>query len=134
MRLFGSEKTMKLVDAMGMDEDEPIEAGMLTKAIENAQKKVEGNNFAVRKHLLEYDQVMNEQREVIYGERKRVLYGENLRDSIMGMISQTIDRIIDAHISDEQMPEEWDMNALSESFSAIIPVGRINIKEDALEK
>ncbi len=134
MRLFGSEKTMKLVDAMGMSEDEPIEAGMLTKAIENAQKKVEGNNFAVRKHLLEYDQVMNEQREVIYGERKRVLYGENLRDSIMGMISQTIDRIIDAHISDEQMPEEWDMNALSESFSAIIPVGRINIKEDALEK
>ena len=134
MRLFGSEKTMKLVDAMGMDEDEPIEAGMLTKAIENAQKKVEGNNYAVRKHLLEYDQVMNEQREVIYGERKRVLYGENLRDSIMGMISQTIDRIIDAHISDEQMPEEWDMNALSESFSAISPVGRINIKEDALEK
>lgn len=134
MRLFGSEKTMKLVDAMGMSEDEPIEAGMLTKAIENAQKKVEGNNFAIRKHLLEYDQVMNEQREVIYGERKRVLYGENLRDSIMGMISQTIDRIIDAHISDEQMPEEWDMNALSESFSAIIPVGKINIKEDALEK
>lgn len=134
MRLFGSEKTMKLVDAMGMSEDEPIEAGMLTKVIENAQKKVEGNNFAIRKHLLEYDQVMNEQREVIYGERKRVLYGENLRDSIMGMISQTIDRIIDAHISDEQMPEEWDMNALSESFSAIIPVGKINIKEDALEK
>ena len=134
MRLFGSEKTMKLVDAMGMSEDEPIEAGMLTKAIENAQKKVEGNNFAVRKHLLEYDQVMNEQREVIYGERKRVLYGENLRESIMGMISQTIDRIIDAHISDEQMPEEWDMNALSESFSAIIPIGRINIKEDAMEK
>ncbi|MDY5416198.1 preprotein translocase subunit SecA [Anaerotignum sp.] len=134
MRLFGSEKTMKLVDAMGMSEDEPIEAGMLTKAIENAQKKVEGNNFAIRKHLLEYDQVMNEQREVIYGERKRVLYGENLRDSIMGMISQTIDRIIGAHISDEQMPEEWDMNALSESFSAIIPVGKINIKEDALEK
>ena len=134
MRLFGSEKTMKLVDAMGMSEDEPIEAGMLTKAIENAQKKVEGNNFAIRKHLLEYDQVMNEQREVIYGERRRVLYGENLRDSIMGMIGQTIDRIIDAHISDEQLPEEWDMNALSESFSAIIPVGRINIKEDAVEK
>ncbi len=134
MRLFGSEKTMKLVDAMGMSEDEPIEAGMLTKAIENAQKKVEGNNFAIRKHLLEYDQVMNEQREVIYGERRRVLYGENLRDSIMGMIGQTIDRIIDTHISDEQLPEEWDMNALSESFSAIIPVGRINIKEDAVEK
>ncbi len=134
MRLFGSEKTMKLVDAMGMSEDEPIEAGMLTKAIENAQKKVEGNNFAIRKHLLEYDQVMNEQREVIYGERKRVLYGENLRESIMNMINQTIDRIIDAHISEEQLPEEWDMNALSETFSAIIPVGKINIKEDAMSK
>ncbi len=132
MRLFGSEKTMKLVDAMGMDEDEPIEAGMLTKAIENAQKKVEGNNFAIRKHLLEYDQVMNEQREVIYGERRRVLYGENLRDSIMGMINDTIGRIVDTHISDEQLPEEWDMNALSEAFSAIVPVGKINIKEDAI--
>ena len=134
MRLFGSEKTMKLVDAMGMSEDEPIEAGMLTKAIENAQKKVEGNNFAIRKHLLEYDQVMNEQREVIYGERKRVLYGENLRDSIMNMISQTIDRIVDAHISEEQLPEEWDMNALSETFSAVIPVGKINIKDEAMSK
>ncbi len=134
MRLFGSEKTMKLVDAMGMSEDEPIEAGMLTKAIENAQKKVEGNNFAIRKHLLEYDQVMNEQREVIYGERKRVLYGENLRDSIMNMIAQTIGRVVDAHISEEQLPEEWDMNALSETFSSIIPVGKINIKEESLSK
>ena len=132
MRLFGSEKTMKLVDAMGMQEDEPIEAGMLTKAIENAQKKVEGNNFAIRKHLLEYDQVMNEQREVIYGERRRVLYGENLRDSIMSMINETIQRIVDTHIGEEQLPEEWDMAALSEAFSAIIPIGKINIKEDAL--
>lgn len=133
MRLFGSERTMKLVDAMGMTEDEPIEAGMLTKAIENAQKKVEGNHFAIRKHLLEYDQVMNEQREIIYGERKRVLYGENLRESIMNMIAQTVTRIIDTHISDEQLPEEWDMNAFSEAFSAIVPVGKINIKEDALQ-
>ncbi len=132
MRLFGSEKTMKAVDAMGMSEDEPIEAGMLTKAIENAQKKVEGNNFAVRKHLLEYDQVMNEQREIIYGERRRVLYGENLRDSMIAMIHAVTDRAVDAHIGDDQLPEEWDMNAFSESISAIIPIGRINIKEDAL--
>ncbi len=132
MRLFGSEKTMKVVDAMGMSEDEPIEAGMLTKAIENAQKKVEGNNFAVRKHLLEYDQVMNEQREIIYGERRRVLYGENLRDSMIAMIHAVTDRAVDAHIGDDQLPEEWDMNAFSESISAIIPIGRINIKEDAL--
>jgi len=132
MRLFGSEKTMKLVDAMGMTEDEPIEAGMLSKAIENAQKKVEGNNFAIRKHLLEYDQVMNEQREIIYGERKRVLYGENLRDSIVGMIGAVVERTVDAHMSDDQLPEEWDMAAFSESLSAIIPVGKVNIKDEAL--
>lgn len=132
MRLFGSEKTMKLVDAMGMSEDDPIEAGMLTKAIENAQKKVEGNNFAIRKHLLEYDQVMNEQREIIYGERRRVLYGEDLRDSIMAMIHQVVARSVDAHMTDEQLPEEWDMAAFSEHFASIIPVGKINIKEDAL--
>ena len=134
MRLFGSEKTMKVVDAMGMTEDEPIEAGMLTKAIESAQKKVEGNNFAIRKQLLEYDQVMNEQREIIYGERKRVLYGENLRDSIISMIHAIVDRAVDAHLSDEQLPEEWDMNAFSETLSAVIPVGKINIKEDAMQQ
>ena len=132
MRLFGSEKTMKLVDAMGMSEDDPIEAGMLTKAIENAQKKVEGNNFGIRKHLLEYDQVMNEQREVIYRERRRVLYGEDLRDSIMTMIHQVVVRCIDAHMSDEQLPEDWDMASFSEHFATIIPVGKVNIKEDAI--
>ncbi|WP_304509976.1 preprotein translocase subunit SecA [Anaerotignum sp.] len=134
MRLFGSEKTMKLVDAMGMSEDEPIEAGMLTKAIENAQKKVEGNNFAIRKHLLEYDQVMNEQREIIYGERRRVLYGEDLRDSIISMIHEVVARCVDAHMHDEQLPEEWDMASFSEHFSTIIPVGKVNIKEEALVK
>lgn len=82
MRLFGSDKTKDMVEKMGIGEDEPIEHGMLSKAIESAQKKVEGNNFAVRKRLLEYDQVRIEQREIIYGERKRVLMGENLRDSI----------------------------------------------------
>lgn len=134
MRLFGSEKTMKVVDAMGMTEDEPIEAGMLTKAIEGAQKKVEGNNFAIRKQLLEYDQVMNEQREIIYRERKRVLYGENLRDSIISMIHAIVDRAVEAHMNDGQLPEEWDMNAFSETLSAVIPVGKVNIKEDALQQ
>ncbi len=132
MRLFGSEKTMKLVDAMGMSEDDPIEAGMLTKAIENAQKKVEGNNFGIRKHLLEYDQVMNEQREIIYGERRRVLYGEDLRDSIMAMIRQVVTRCVDAHMPDEQLPEEWDMASFSEHFATIIPIGKVNIKEDSI--
>ena len=134
MRLFGSEKTMKVVDAMGMTEDEPIEAGMLSKAIEGAQKKVEGNNFAIRKQLLEYDQVMNEQREIIYGERKRVLYGENLRDSIISMIGSVVERTVDAHMDDEQLPEEWDMNTFSESLARIIPVGKVNIKDDAMQQ
>ncbi|MFV0313599.1 MAG: preprotein translocase subunit SecA [Anaerotignum sp.] len=134
MRLFGAERTMKLVDAMGMSEDEPIEAGMLSKAIENAQKKVEGNNFAIRKHLLEYDQVMNEQREIIYGERRRVLYGEDLRESIVGMIDRVVERCVDAHMGDEQLPEEWDMDSFSEHFATIIPVGKVNIKEDALNE
>ncbi len=133
MRLFGSERTMKLVDAMGMTEDEPIEAGMLTKAIEGAQKKVEGNNFAIRKQLLEYDQVMNEQREIIYKERKRVLYGENLRDSILSMVEEVVERAVDTHMNDDQLPEEWDMLAFGETLAKVIPIGKVNFKEGVLE-
>lgn len=134
MRLFGSERTMKIVDAMGLEEDEPIEAGMLTKAIENAQKKVEGNNFAVRKHLLEYDQVMNEQREIIYGERRRVLEGENLRDSIISMIEDIVNRIVERVIGDVEYPEDWDMKELSEQINVIIPIGLIKLKEGKTEE
>ena len=130
MRLFGSEKTMKVVDALGLEEDEPIEHGMLTKAIENAQKKVEGNNFGIRKHLLEYDQVMNEQREIIYGERRRVLFGENLRPSIISMIHDIIERAVDIFTGESEFAEEWDMQGLSEHISQIIPMGLINIKEE----
>ena len=113
MRLFGGEKTMKIIDTLGLDEDEPIEAKMLGKAIENAQKKVEGNNFATRKHLLEYDQVMNEQREIIYGERRRVLFGENLRDSIVGMMKDVINVAVEKHLSGSEYAEDWDMAALN---------------------
>lgn len=133
MRLFGSERTMKIVDAMGLDEDEPIEHSLLTKAIENAQKKVEGNNFAIRKHLLEYDQVMNEQRETIYGERKRVLFGENLRNSIMKMIQSIVDKTVDLYTGESELPEDWDMKALSEQLNAIIPIGFVSIKEENKE-
>ena len=130
MRLFGSEKTMKLVDAMGLQEDDPIEHAMLSKAIENAQKKVEGNNFAIRKHLLDYDEVMNEQRELIYGERRRVLFGENLRDSIMSMIKEFIDRTVESCIGEVQYAEDWDMKELNEQINAVIPMGFVNIKEE----
>ena len=130
MRLFGSEKTMKLVDAMGLQEDDPIEHAMLSKAIENAQKKVEGNNFAIRKHLLDYDEVMNEQRELIYSERRRVLFGENLRDSIMSMIKEFINRTVESCIGEVQYAEDWDMKELNEQINAVIPMGFVNIKEE----
>ncbi len=119
MRLFGSEKVMKVIDALGLDEDEPIEHSMLTKAIENAQKKVEGNNFGIRKHLLEYDRVMNEQREIIYGERMKVLLGEDLRDSVLGMLKAVLDRAVDLYSGDSEFPEEWDFNSLNESLILI---------------
>ena len=132
MRLFGSEKTIQIVDKLGLDEDEPIEHPMLTKAIENAQKKVEGNNFATRKHLLEYDQVMNEQREIIYGERKRVLFGENLRESVMGMIKAVIENVANRTLGESEYAEEWDLKEFSENLYPIIPLGLIKIKDEEL--
>ncbi len=131
MRLFGSDKTKEMIEKMGIGEDEPIEHSMLAKAIESAQKKVEGNNFATRKHLLEYDEVMNEQREIIYAERKRVLMGENLRDSIQTMIDQIVDRIVNRYISDETPVNDWDMLGLNEGLHEIIPIkGSFVIPED----
>ncbi len=131
MRLFGSDRTKEMVEKMGIGEDEPIEHSMLAKAIESAQKKVEGNNFATRKRLLEYDEVMNEQREIIYGERKRVLMGENLRDSIQNMIDQIIDRTVDRYIADETPVDQWDMIGFNEGIHEIIPLkGSFLIPED----
>ena len=121
MRLFGSDKTKKLVAGMGLEEDEPIENNILAKAIESAQKKVEANNFATRKHLLEYDQVMNEQREIIYGERKRVLYGENLRSSIIGMIGAIVNRLADRHLINAETGD-WQLNEFYERLLEIIPL------------
>ncbi|MDD5945397.1 MAG: preprotein translocase subunit SecA [Clostridia bacterium] len=131
MRLFGSEKTKEMVEKMGIGEDEPIEHSMLAKAIESAQKKVEGNNFATRKRLLEYDEVMNEQREIIYKERKRVLMGENLRDSIQGMIDQIVERTVDRYIPDDTPVDEWDMVGFNEGIHEIIPLkGTFLVPED----
>ena len=133
MRLFGGDKTMKIVDTLGLEEDDPIENKMLGKAIENAQKKVEGNNFATRKHLLEYDQVMNEQRETIYAERKRVLYGEDLRDSIINMMKTIIDYAIEKSFAQEKLPEDWDLKTLNEYLLPIIPVGPITISDEEIK-
>ncbi len=133
MRLFSSDRMKNTVTRLGLPEGEPIAAGILSNAIENAQKKVEGNNFSIRKHLLDYDQVMNEQREIIYDERRKVLEGDNMRDFIMNLIKEVIDRTVDAHAGDDQYFEEWDIPGLLESLSEIIPVKSIHTTEDERE-
>ena len=126
MRLFGSEKLMKVFSGLGVGEDEQIEHKMLSSAIEKAQKKIESNNYGIRKNLLDYDQVNNEQREIIYKERRRVLDGENMRDAICKMITDTIDNTIDMCLNDEADSEEWDLVELNTVLLPIIPLKVIN--------
>ncbi len=128
MRLFGSERLMSMFNALGVPENEEIEHKMLTDAIEKAQMKIEHNNFGIRKNLLEYDQVMNEQREVIYAERRRVLDGESMRDSIYKMISDIVENAVDTFIGDDQEPEEWDLTGLNETLVPVIPVENITVE------
>ncbi|MGO5165803.1 MULTISPECIES: preprotein translocase subunit SecA [unclassified Candidatus Paralachnospira] len=130
MRLFGSERLMSIFNAMGVKDGEQIEHKMLSSAIEKAQKKIEGNNFGIRKRLLDYDEVMNEQREVIYAERRKVLDGESMRDVIFKMITDTLENAVDASISDEQSPEEWDVKSLNDLIGPVIPLKPIEIPEE----
>ena len=113
MRLFGSDKIGAMVDKLGLKDDEPLQAGLLTKQIENAQKKIEGRNFEIRKHVLEYDNVMNKQREVIYGQRRRVLMGENVRGNILGMADKLIDAAIARDLQGEDSAE-WNVQAFTQ--------------------
>jgi preprotein translocase subunit SecA len=122
MRLFGSERLINMFNTLGIPEGQEIEHKMLTSAIENAQKKIESNNFGVRKNLLEYDQVMNEQREIIYEERRRVLDGESMRDAIYKMITDIAESTVDTAINDDLEPEEWDLNELNTLLLPIIPI------------
>lgn len=125
MRLFGSEKLLGMFNALGVPEGEQIEHKMLTSAIEKAQKKIEGNNFGIRKNLLEYDQVMNDQREIIYGERLRVLNGESMRDVIYKMITDRVENIIDTCISQDLPVEEWDLRELNQLLLPTIPLSPV---------
>ena len=134
MRLFGSDRLMSTFNALGIAEDEPIEHGMLSNAIEKAQKKIEGNNYGIRKNLLEYDQVMNEQREIIYKERRRVLDGENMRDSIYKMITDTVENVVDSCISDDQSPEAWDMLGFNQLLLPIFPMNPVSLNDEQKEK
>ncbi|SFR78015.1 preprotein translocase subunit SecA [[Clostridium] aminophilum] len=130
MRLFGSEKLMSMFTAMGVPEGEQIQHKMLSKAIENAQKKIETNNYGIRENLLKYDEVMNEQREAIYAERRKVLNGDNMRDVVMSMINGVVENAVDMSISDEQGPEDWNLTELSTLLLPIIPLPPIRLTED----
>ena len=125
MRLFGSEKLLGMFNALGVPEGEQIQHKMLTSAIEKAQKKIEGNNFGIRKNLLEYDQVMNDQREIIYAERLRVLNGESMRDVIYKMITDRVENTVDTCISPDLPAEEWDINELNQLLIPIIPLQQV---------
>ena len=122
MRLFGSEKMMKVFKSLGVQENEQIEHKMLSNAIEKAQMKIESNNFAIRKNLLEYDQVNNEQREIIYSERRRVLNGESMRDSIFKMITDIVDNAVDLCFGENTDKENWDANELNSVLLPTIPL------------
>ncbi len=128
MRLFGSERLMNVFKSLGVAENEQIEHKMLSSAIEKAQKKIENNNYGIRKNLLEYDQVNNEQREIIYKERRRVLDGESMRDSIFKMITDTVDSAVDMCIADDQDSSEWNLVELNTVLVPIIPL-KIQIEE-----
>ena len=122
MRLFGSERLINMFNALGIPEGQQIEHKMLSGAIENAQKKIEGNNFGIRKNLLEYDRVNNEQREIMYAERRRVLDGENMRDVIYKMMTDIVDSSVDTAIGDDNHKENWDLRELNELLLPIIPL------------
>lgn len=135
MRLFVSESAKSMVEKLGFDEDMQLENKLLTKAIENAQSKVEGRNFGIRKHVLQYDDVMNKQREIIYGQRNKVLHGEDLRDSVMSMIEKVIDRTIPMFTEGYKYPEEWDLEGLFNHLHPIfLPQGAVKIKDEDIER
>ena len=121
MRLFGSEKLMSVFNTLGVEDGEQIEHKMLSSAIEKAQKKIESNNYGIRKNLLEYDQVMNEQREIIYEERRRVLDGESMRDTVYNMITEYVENMVDRCVSPDVDSEEWDLTGLEVSLHDVIP-------------
>lgn len=133
MRLFGSEKLMSMFNAMGLPDGEQIEHKMLSNAIEKAQKRIEGNNYGIRKNLLEYDRVNNDQREIIYTERRKVLDGESMRDSIFKMITDTVEAQVNRCISDDQLPDDWDMVELNNLLLPIIPLETVSLTREELE-
>ena len=133
MRLFGSEKLMSMFNSLGLPDGEQIEHKMLSNAIEKAQMKIENNNFGIRKNLLEYDQVNNDQREIIYTERRKVLDGESMRDAIYKMVTDNVEKFVNRCISDDQLPEDWDLVSLNELLLPVIPIEEVELSKEQLE-
>ncbi len=134
MRLFGQERLMAVFNALGVDEHEQIEHKMLSSAIEKAQKRIETNNYGVRSHLLEYDQVMNEQREIIYAERNRVLNGESMRNSVIKMITDYVEGVVNRCIGENNDPKEWDYTEINELLLPTIPVNPVRYEQGISSK
>ena len=130
MRLFGSERIMTMMDQLNVPEGEEIHHKMLTKAVERAQKKIENNNFGIRRNLMKYDEVNNEQREIIYAERRRVLNGENMRDVVFNMMMDTVDSCVDRTIMSGSNAEEWDIRALNELLIPIVPMDPVELTDE----
>ncbi|MDD6484578.1 MAG: SEC-C metal-binding domain-containing protein, partial [Clostridiales bacterium] len=134
MRIFGSDRVKAMVSGLGLEEDEPIEAKMLTRAIENAQKNLESRNFDSRKHVLQYDEVMNEQRKIIYAQRQKVLDGEDISGTIHNMIESIIDSALDDYIGISDIPEEWNLRAVSEFANIYLRAdGAFTVSEEDME-
>lgn len=130
MRIFGSDNISKFMDKLGMEEDEPITHSMITKSIEKAQKKVESHNFEIRKYVLEYDDVMNQQREVLYGQRRKVLVAESLRDTILGMVDDIITDGLNKYADEKLYPEEWNFAGLLQQMEQyFVPKGATTVEE-----
>ena len=134
MRLFGQERLMNVFNALGVDENERIEHKMLSSAIEKAQKKIETNNYGIRSHLLQYDQVMNEQREIIYAERNRVLNGESMRNSVIKMITDFVESVVNRCIGEDASPKEWDSTDINELLLPTIPLEPVVYDESIKNK
>lgn len=133
MRLFGSDRLTAIVEALGLEDDQPIEHKMLTNAIENAQRRVEGRNFDIRKRVLQYDDVMNKQREVIYSQRRQVLNGESLKESFMKMIENTVDSLVERFCGENSHPDMWDWEGINAQARDLLPdIGKLSVpKEEA---
>jgi preprotein translocase subunit SecA len=131
MRLFGQERLMSVFETLGVDEDQPIEHKLLSSAIEKAQKRIETNNYGIRSHLLQFDEVMNEQREIIYAERRKVLDGDNMRSTIMSMITDFVESSVNRCINEDHSSDQWDYQELNQLILPTIPMEPIH-KDDSI--